>query len=283
MKKIILFPIIAFMLFFTEFTAYAQELQYTVINGEATITGFSGQPESIVIPPELEGAPVTEIRDNAFYKCTSLKEITLPESLEKMGHHCFFECTSLEKIVIPDSTAEIGMGCFDGCSALSEVTLSENFAVLPESCFRGCSSLKSIILPQNVTEIQKFCFAGCGSLSGISLSGNLKSIGDLAFYGCNSASEIYIPDSVENIGIHSLGYNEYGKISGFSVTGSPDSAAEKYAAENEFPFSADPETAAAFAPQNSRNAPVKLPEIFLFAGLFFLIMALISSFRNSRK
>lgn len=283
MKRFILLPIIAFMLYFAGFTAHAQELQYTVIDGKATVTGFSGEPENLVIPPELDGAPVTEIRDNAFYKCTSLKTITLPEGLEKMGHHCFFECTSLEKITIPDSTAEIGMGCFDGCSSLSEAILPENLNVLPESCFRDCSSLKSIILPQSITEIQKFCFAGCNSLSGISLSGNLKTIGDLAFFGCSSASELYIPDSVENIGIHSLGFNEYGKISGFSITGGSASAAEKYAEENEFPFSAQPKAADVFAPQNSRNAPIELPEIFLFAGLFFLIMALISLIRNSRK
>lgn len=283
MKRFIMLPTIAFILYFAGFTVHAQELQYTVINGEATITGFSGESGNLVIPPELEGAPVTEIRDNAFYKCTSLKEITLPESLEKMGHHCFFECTSLKKIVIPDSTTEIGMGCFDGCSSLCEAILPENLNVLPESCFRDCSALKNIILPQSVTEIQKFCFAGCSSLSSISLSGNLKTIGDLAFFGCSSAGELYIPDSVKNIGIHSLGFNEYGRISGFSITGNSDSAAEKYAEKNKFPFSEQPETADAFAPQKSRNAPIKLPEIFLFAGLFFLIMALISSFRNSRK
>lgn len=283
MKKIILFPIIAFMLFFTEFTAYAQELQYTVINGEATITGFSGQPESIVIPPELEGAPVTEIRDNAFYKCSSLREIVLPEGLQKMGHHCFFECTSLEKIIIPDSVSETGMGCFEGCTSLEEIILPEKLTILPESCFRDCPSLKSIILPQNITDIQKFCFAGCSALSGISFSGNLVSIGDLAFYGCNSAGDLFIPDSVKYIGIHSLGYNEYGKISGFSITGSSGSVSEKYAEENGFYFSSIPETADVFAPSEDPYTPVKLPEILLFSGIFFFIMAIISTFRKKHR
>ncbi len=283
MKKITLITIIAFFLYFTSFTVYAEDIGYTVINGRATITGLSGEPEILVIPSELGGAPVTEIRDNAFYKCSSLREITLPEGLKKMGHHCFYECTSLEKIVIPDSVSETGMGCFEGCSSLEEIILPENLTILPESCFRDCSSLKSIILPQGITDIQKFCFAGCSSLSGISFSGNLVSIGDLAFYGCNSADDLYIPDSVKYIGIHSLGYNEYGKLSGFSITGSSGSASEKYAEENGFYFSAIPETAEVFAPAESRYAPVKLPEILIFSGMFFFIMAIITTFRKKRR
>ncbi len=283
MKKITLIMIIAFFLHFTNFTVHAEDIRYTVINDKATITGFSGEAETLVIPSELGGAPVTEIRDNAFYKCSSLREIILPEGLKKMGHHCFYECTSLKKIVIPDSVSETGMGCFEGCSSLEEIILPEKLTILPESCFRDCSSLKNIMLPQSITDIQKFCFAGCSSLSDISFSGNLVSIGDLAFYGCNSASDLYIPDSVSYIGIHSLGYNEYGKISGFSIIGSNGSASEKYAEENGFHFSAIPETAEVFAPSESRYAPVKLPEIFLFAGMFFLIMAIISTFRIKRR
>ena len=283
MKKIILLPIIFLLLHFSKFSAHAHDIEYTVINGRAIVTGFTGEPETLDIPSELDGAPVKEIRDNAFYKCTFLKQITLPETLDKMGHHCFFECTSLEKIIIPDNVAEIGMGCFDGCSSLNEIILPDELTVLPESCFRDCTSLENVILPQEITDIQKFCFAGCSSLSGISLSGKLCSIGDLAFFGCSSAGSQYIPDSVINIGVHSLGYNEYGKISGFSITGNTGSAAEKYAAENDFPFSAIPETADVFAASDNSNAPVQLPEIFLFAGLFFLIMSVISSFRCSRK
>lgn len=283
MKKIIILPILALMLLFSDFNAYAQELQYTVIDGRTTVTGFTGEPESLEIPPEIEGAPVVEIRDNAFYKCSSLKRIALPESLEKMGHHCFFGCTSLEQISLPDGVSEIGMGCFNGCSSLREVILPENLTILPDSCFRDCTSLKAVMLPQNVTEIRQFCFAGCADLSDVSLSGRLSAIGDLAFFGCSSVKEIYIPDSVETVGTQALGYSTDGQISGFSITGTYGSAVEKYAEENGISFSGQPAAADVFAPRDSENAPVELPEIFIFAGLFFLIMAMISAFRNSRR
>lgn len=283
MKKIILLPILALMLCFADFNAYAQDIQYTIIDGKATITGFTGEPEILDIPPDFDGAPVVEIRDNAFYKCSSLKQITLPESLKKMGHHCFFGCTSLEQIIIPDSTSEIGMGCFDGCSSLKEAVLSDNMTVLPDSCFRDCTSLKAVTLPQNITEIQKFCFTGCSDLSDVSLSGRLTDIEDLAFFGCLSMKEIYIPNSVETVGTQALGYGTEGAVSGFSITGRSGSAAEKYAEANGFSFSGQPAAADVFSPQKSENAPVELPEIFIFAGLFFLIISVISAFKGSRR
>ena len=283
MKKIVLLIIAFFMIRFTDFTVYAEDIRFTVIDGTVTVTGVDGDPEIIDIPPEYNGAPVVEIRDNAFYKCSSLKSISLPDSVKKMGHHCFFGCDSLEQIIIPDGVSEIGMGCFEGCSALNNAVLPENLAILPDSCFRGCASLSSVTLPQSVTEIQDFCFAGCSGLSDVSLSGRLIHIGNLAFFGCPLVQKIYIPGSVESIGTQALGYGSDGAFSGYSITGTPGSAAEKYAAENGFLFLEEPETKDAFAPQNSRNAPVRLPEIFIFAGLFFLIMAIISAFRNHKN
>lgn len=282
MKKLFIIPVLIIMLHFAGLNVYANNLEYTVIDGRATVTGYKGEPENLDIPSELEGAPVIEIRDNAFYKCTSLKTIVLPESLEKMGHHCFYGCTSLEQISIPDNVTEVGMGCFYGCSTLREAVLPEKLTSLPDSCFRDCTSLKSTVLPQNITKIQKFCFAGCTALSDISLSGHLTDIGDLAFFGCPSVKVIYIPDSVKNIGMHSLGYGTDGAIPDFSITGKAGSAAEEYAVQNSFLFSGQPAAADAFAPGESKNAPVRLPEIFLFAGLFFLIMAIISAFKNGR-
>lgn len=283
MKKSAIAIILILMLNFVGLNVHADDIEYTIIDGKATVTGYTGKPECLDIPSEFEGAPVVGIRDNAFYKCTSLQTVSLPESLEKMGHHCFYGCTSLKCINIPDNVSEIGMGCFYGCSSLNEAILPESLTVLPDSCFRDCISLNEAILPQNITEIQKFCFAGCSSLSVVSLSGHLNDIGDLAFYACLSVKEIYIPDSVQNIGTHSLGYGENGAVPEFSITGKIGSAAERYAVQNGFIFSEQPSSADAFAINESRNSPVYLPEIFLFAGLFFLIMAIISAFRNNRN
>lgn len=275
--------ILLIMLNLTGLDAKAEDIHFSVIGDKAVVTGFEGEPDILDIPSIYQDVPVAEIRDNAFYKCSSLKSVTLPDSIEKMGHHCFFGCEKLEDIRIPDSVSEIGMGCFEDCFALNDVSLPEKISVLPDSCFRGCTSLRSVAIPNNVREIEDFCFAGCSSLTSVSLSGELTSVGDLAFYGCPLLPAVYVPVSVENIGMQAFGFGENGVFPEFSITGSPGSSAEVYARENGFVFIDDPETKAVFAPQESENAPVELPEIFIFAGLFFLIMAMISAFRNSGK
>lgn len=214
---------------------------YTVINGEATITGFKGEPVFLEIPEMIENVPVTQIRDNAFYNCTSLKQISLPSSISKIGCHTFYNCSSLESISLPEGLEELGMGSFTGCTDLTAVDIPDSIAALPESCFRYCSSLTEMVIPDGITSIGNFCFNGCTSLSYASLSDQLSVIGDGAFYGCISLDELYIPPSVNEIGFEAVGYMN-GKSgtavsNNFIILGSNDSAAEEYAAENDISFS----------------------------------------------
>jgi len=280
MKKIFLMPFIIIMMSLIPLTAHCEEESgylYSVIDSEITITGYSGTPESLVIPSSIDGMPVTSIRDNAFFNCHSLKNISLPSTLKTMGHHCFYDCSALEEITLPCSITQIGMGCFGRCCSLKKVVLPDSVKILPDSCFRRCTSLTDLLIPQSVTEIEKFCFCGCSSLRYISLSGNLQNIGTGAFYMCESLDNIYLPQSVESIGMEALGYLTDNKLSDLKIISYPDSVAEAYANENGISFSDAPESAAAFDPSTSQNAPVKLPPALVVSGgLLFLLTALIA-------
>lgn len=63
-----------------------------------------------------ENSKLEEIRSCAFWDCTSLEEIILPLSLDKIGDFVFYNCHSLKKIVIPASVVEMGSSVFMGCS-----------------------------------------------------------------------------------------------------------------------------------------------------------------------
>ena len=65
---------------------------------------------------------MTRIGDKAFADCTSLKSITIPESVTKIGNSAFKGCKSLKSIIIPDSVTEIDSLAFLGCSSLKCVT-----------------------------------------------------------------------------------------------------------------------------------------------------------------
>lgn len=289
-SKIIFIFSIALIFYCCPLKAFAEEKQdfcYTIINEEASIIGFEGEPEYIVVPAEIEGVPVTEIRDNAFYECHTLKQIILPDSIKKIGHHCFYECSALEGIELPEYVSEIGMGCFSECSSLSYVIIPDSLEILPDSCFRNCNSLADIIIPQNITEIEKFCFSGCTSLSDVSLSGRITEIGDYAFFMCDSLKNLYIPESVQTFGTEAIGFTvndtEHSIVRDFSVSGCKNSQTEKYAKEHSISFSGQAEAVQAFSLQNPDNAPIALPKIFVTAGVFFFIIACIIALRQHFK
>lgn len=284
MKKIILsiFLSIAVVLSVVPYSAESAEKSdytYTIIDNKATITGFSGEPVFIDIPDIIDGCRVTEIRDNAFYECTSLKNITIPATVEKIGHHAFYACSALESIVIPDSVTEIGMGCFSGNSVLASASISENVTKLPESCFRSCTSLKNIVIPHSVTDIGDFCFSGCTALSTVSLGDKTENIGDCSFYMCSAMKGIYIPPSVNEIGVYAVGFiptsDGAAKVDDFTILGTKKSVAENYADENSLTFENAADSVHAFAIQRISGQRIDIPSVMLIGGAVLIVIIII--------
>ena len=91
--------------------------------------------------------------NEAFMGCTSLSNITIPNSVTEIGYCAFSNCELLKEITIPNNVIEIGMSAFDGCISLENVKLSENLAYIGNGAFLGCSSLKEITIPSSVMVI----------------------------------------------------------------------------------------------------------------------------------
>ena len=84
-------------------------LYYNVTDtGEIEITGCYEYVRKVNIPIEIDGKSVTSIGSSAFYDCTSLTEITIPDSVTSIRECAFYDCTSLTEITIPDSVTSIG-------------------------------------------------------------------------------------------------------------------------------------------------------------------------------
>ena len=112
----------------TSFTVSAAETQtygdynYTVnYDNTVSITLYVGSGTEAVIPSTIDGKKVTSIGNRAFYGCTGLTSVNIPNSVTSIGDWAFYYCKGLTSITIPNSVTYIHYDAFSGCSALEDV------------------------------------------------------------------------------------------------------------------------------------------------------------------
>ena len=120
------------------------DFEYTVKDGCAVITKYTGNAADVVIPDTIEGAPVTEISYYAFEAKYDLRSVKLPDTVTLIGENAFMDCSSLEEINIPEAVTGIDRGAFVACTSLKEITLPKNVAYVREEAFTACEGLISV-------------------------------------------------------------------------------------------------------------------------------------------
>ena len=166
----------------------------------------------------------TMICNSAFYNCSSLTSITIPNSVNYIGSNAFegtswFNnqpdgCIYIGKLLychkgnmpnnahidIKEGTTIICEGAFSYKSTLISITIPNSVTSIGASAFYNCSSLTSITIPNSVTSIGASAFRGCSSLTSITIPNSVTSIGEYVFLNCSSLTSITIPNSVTSIG-----------------------------------------------------------------------------------
>ncbi len=107
------------------------------------------------------GAGVREIRSGAFSSMSALETVTLEEgAYTEIGEEAFYKCTALKEIIIPKNVTVIGKYAFRGCESLEKVTFFENLEQIGAYSFADCASLKEAEIPLSVTKIGDYAFNG---------------------------------------------------------------------------------------------------------------------------
>ena len=175
------------------------EFQFYTFFGAHILVNYIGQDTEIVLPDNYNGEGY-KIGVGAFYGCSNLTSVTIPEGVTAIEDMAFHRCTNLASINIPASVTEIGEKVFYNCSSLTSISIPEGVTVLPRYAFQYCSSLKSLTLPESLVEIGHAAISHCYALSNLTIPENVKVIDDYAFSASSGLSSIVVPDGVSTIG-----------------------------------------------------------------------------------
>lgn len=199
----------------------------------ASITGYTGNPSVLAIPETLDGYTVKKIANSAFAKKTSLKAVTIPDTVTAIGARAFDGCTNLSDVSLSKNLESIGCRSFASCSSLIEIEIPKSLRSASASYYDGSSrmvggpfynsgltsvtfeagtdrvvgnlfhyaeKLENVALLDTMTTIGDNAFYECKSLREIKLLNKLTAIGAEAFEDCTALESIDIPDTVTKIG-----------------------------------------------------------------------------------
>lgn len=178
------------------------------------------EAERFDIPAEVDGLPVTRIGDMAFWKCQSLTEVTIPDTVKEIDWGAFFDC-SLTEVILPDSIEYLNGSTFAWNNDLSEVTIPESLTNFSGTDFQGTKWLakqqaidplvvinnvlidgttckKDVIVPDTVTKISDCAFDYNKDITSVVIPDSVTSLGS-AFYACENLISVSLPDSITEI------------------------------------------------------------------------------------
>ena len=153
---------------------------------------------------------ITEIGSSAFYYCTNLTSVTIPNKVRTIGWNTFANCHNLREVTIPNSVTTLSVGAFDNCSSLTTIKIPNSVRSIGSYAFRGCTNLEKFegdlasndgryLILNN--ELKAFAPAG---LTEYSIPDSVTKIGDTAFYSCNNLTSVTIPASLTSVGSYAF-------------------------------------------------------------------------------
>ncbi len=237
--------------FETEQHPFGHGLWWSYANGKLTIGGRGFMPDfnsnsqpwnqlvNSITEIEVQNG-VKSIGNYAFYNCTGLSEITIPDCVTSVAGNAFsgtgwwnsqsngivyldyillgVKGTCGQIVRIKDGTRVLANNAFYYNSQITRVTIPDSVKSIGVYAFRGCTGLQSITIGNGVETIDYCAFYGCMGLTEITIPDSVTSIGDSAFSGCTGLQSVTIGD-----GVTTIGGNAFSGCTGLTEITIPDS------------------------------------------------------------
>lgn len=208
---------------------------FTVVDG-VNYLGTATNPYYAVIGPVNKNLTACSIESNAkvfadkaFYGCSSLTTINVPNGLKHFGFSALDSCskltynvkdginylgdatnnyvvvmgandTTLTSYVVEDGAKFLNYASFWNCSSATTIELPSSLIYIENGAFNFCSNLKSMVIPEGITKIGDTMFGSCNSLTSVKIPESVVSLGTRAFYECRNLKEIELPAGLVSIG-----------------------------------------------------------------------------------
>ena len=127
------------------------------------IFGTSSYTGGVATKQYYYGSSTSSTTNTTYYIPSSLKSVTITGGNILRG--AFYNCSGLTSVTIPDSVTSIGRSAFGYCSKLTSVTIPDSVTSIGDYTFAYCDSLTSITIPDSTTTIGNYAFKDCTRLS----------------------------------------------------------------------------------------------------------------------
>jgi len=210
----------------------ASDFQYEIVGDTVKITRFIGSATVVKIPETIEDRPVAVIGRDSFKQSRDFTAVILPKTTNIIEDGAFFNCSWLRHIKIPEGVTRIDEGAFAGC-ALTEVFLPASVTHFSNAVYqcptlvsirvdpanqvfksidgilydKDCKAVlrcpegrtKPVVLPSQIHHVGRMAFHHCVNISSVTLPDGVDGIGQMAFYRCTKLERISIPSGVKKL------------------------------------------------------------------------------------
>lgn len=181
---------------------------------KTVVTGFKNNTLA-------KDSDVQAIKDYAFYGCTGITNVIIPDKVTNVGKYAFAnssiesiqigsgvkniseamfaDCTELKSISIPNTVTSIEKNAFKNCSGMTELTMGTGLTTIADYAFYGCAGITNADIPSKTTSVGKYAFASCSALESVQIGSGIQSISEAMFADCIGLKSVSIPNTVTSI------------------------------------------------------------------------------------
>lgn len=129
-------------------------------DGSMAISSYDGEGGEVVVDDSYYGMKVTVIDEGAFKDCSTITSVVLPDTVTEIREEAFAGCFSLRSVSFGSGLRVIGDSAFKQCSVLSSAALPDSLTTIGAEAFKNCFSLAEVTAGSVLTDVAEGAFEG---------------------------------------------------------------------------------------------------------------------------